>query len=344
VADLQLVIVAGPDAGREFDLTGGIVVGRDPSSGIVIEDADASERHASFAVEGASVTVEDLGSANGTFVNGERLAGSRMIGEGDRVRIGTTVFEIRSLVRAGGTEIPGGPPSEEQPPQPLPQEPGGYAQPGAPPAAYGQGAMTAAAYPVGYEVGLPEGGIARWRPFLQGTLFPVLAIPHYVVLFFIWIAAFFAWVAAFFAILFTGRYPRGLFDFLAGTLRWTFRVMGFTYLFTEAYPPFSLGEEPDYPIRVRVAYPEGGIARWRPLVHWLLAIPHYIVLYFLGIGAFFAYLVVWFAVVFTRAYPPALFNFLVGYHRWQVRYAAYFAWMTEEYPPFSLSETPGVAP
>ena len=324
MADLKLVIVAGPDAGREFDLAGAIVVGRDPASGIVVEDAEASGRHASFAVEGASVTVEDLGSTNGTFVNGERLAGTRMIGEDDRVRIGATVFEIRPVVQQ--------------------QEPGGYAQPGAPPAAYGQGAMTAAAYPVGYVVGVPEGGIARWRPFLQGALFPVLAIPHYIVLCFIWIAAFFALVAAFFAILVTGRYPRGLFDFLAGTLRWTFRVVGFTYLFTEAYPPFSLGEEPDYPIRVRVAYPEEGIARWRPLVHWLLAIPHYIVLYFLGIAAFFAYLIVWFAIVFTRSYPPALFNFLVGYHRWQVRYAAYFAWMTEEYPPFSLSETPGVAP
>jgi hypothetical protein len=87
---------------------------------------------------------------------------------------------------------------------------------------------------------------------------------------------------------------------------------------------------------VRIEYPERGIARWRPLLHWLLAIPHYIVIYFLGIGAFFAYVIAWFAIVFTGAYPPALFNFLAGYHRWQARFLGYNMWTTEEYPPFSL--------
>jgi hypothetical protein len=91
-----------------------------------------------------------------------------------------------------------------------------------------------------------------------------------------------------------------------------------------------------YPVQLEF-HGDPRIARWRPLVHWLLSIPHYIVIYFLGIGAFFAYIAVWFAIVFTRAYPPALFNFMVGFHRWQARYVAYILWMTEEYPPFSLS-------
>jgi hypothetical protein len=193
------------------------------------------------------------------------------------------------------------------------------------------------AYPAGFEAGYPQGGIARWRPFLQGAFFAVLAIPHFIALFFIWIGAFFAWIAAFFAILFTGRYPRGLFDFLAGTMRWSFRVIGFTYLLTEAYPPFSFDEEPGYPIHVPVEYPpDGEIARWRPLVHWLLAIPHLIIVYFLAIAAFVVFIVAWFSILFTRTWPPSMFNFFAGYMRWNIRVIAYYLWMTEEYPPFSL--------
>jgi hypothetical protein len=387
VADLQLVIVEGPDAGREFDLAGAIVAGRDPESGIVIDDAEASRKHASFSAEGASVTVEDLASTNGTFVNGERLAGARTIGEGDRVRIGTTVFELRALTQAtsvgtaipepddfqatrvGGTAIPdappptpapqassapqgpppAGPPAGGAPPPPPsgpppgaapgpppsfppPQQPGAFAQPGRPPAPYGQGAMATGGYPVTFEADYPQGGIDRWRPFVQGWL---LTIPHWFALFFVAIGAYIAIIISWFAVLITGRYPRGLFDFVAGTLRWSNRVTGYTYLMTEQYPPFSMGEEPQYPIRTRFQYPEK-IARWRPLVHWLLAIPHLIVVYFLALAAFFAYVIVWFSIVFTRAYPPGLFNFIAGVQRWNTRVVAYYLWMTEEYPPFGL--------
>jgi hypothetical protein len=136
-------------------------------------------------------------------------------------------------------------------------------------------------------------------------------------------------------VLFTGQYPRGLFDFVAGTLRWANRVSGYSYLMTEQYPPFSLGEEPQYPIRVRFEYPEK-IARWRPLVHWLLAIPHIIVVYFLAIAAFVVFIVAWFSIVFTRTWPEGMFKFFAGYMRWNIRVVAYYLWMTEEYPPFSL--------
>jgi hypothetical protein len=378
VADLQLVIVDGPDAGREFDLAGAIVVGRDPDSGIPIEDAEASRRHASFSAEGSTVTVEDLGSTNGTFVNGERLTGSRTVGEGERVRIGTTVFEVRSTVQAtrvgtaipdepvdpqatrvGGTAIPdeptseppseppaGGPPPPSFPPpgpppepgppaagSPPPQQPGAAAQPGQPPAPYGGAAVGQVAYPIEYEADYPQNGIARWRPFLQG----LLLFPQIFVLFFVLIAAWFtfAWFA-WWAILFTGRYPRGAFNFLSGVLRWGERVNSFGSLMTEQYPPFTGQDDPSYPIRVRVQYPEGGIARWRPLVHWLLAIPHFIVVYFLGLAAAIALLISWFAIVFTRTYPPELFKFIAGVQRWRTRVSGYFLLMTEEYPPFSL--------
>jgi hypothetical protein len=152
---------------------------------------------------------------------------------------------------------------------------------------------------------------------------------------FLGIGAYFAYLFAFFAILFTGRYPRALFDFLAGVFRWNNRILGYQYWMTQQYPPFSLDEEPGYPVRTRYDYPEK-IARWRPLVHWILAIPHIIVLYFLFIAEGVVIFITFFVIVFTRQWPRSLFDFTVGILRWRTRVGAYTAWMTEEYPPFSL--------
>jgi predicted component of type VI protein secretion system len=95
VADVQIVIVDGPNSGREFELSGATVVGRDQSAGLVIDDPEASRRHASLSVSESGVTVEDLGSTNGTFVNGARISDARDVVGGDKLRIGTTVFELR---------------------------------------------------------------------------------------------------------------------------------------------------------------------------------------------------------------------------------------------------------
>jgi hypothetical protein len=167
--------------------------------------------------------------------------------------------------------------------------------------------------------------------FFQG----ILAIPHFIALFFVLIGAYFGFIVTWFSILFTRRYPPGLFNFTAGALRWANRVNGYTYLMTEEYPPFSLDEAP-YPVRTRFAYPEGGISRWRVFFQGFLAIPHFIVLYLLGIAAYLAFIVVWFSILFTRNYPPAIFNFIAGVLRWQTRVFGYILLMTEEYPPFSL--------
>jgi Domain of unknown function (DUF4389) len=222
------------------------------------------------------------------------------------------------------------PPS--QPPSLPPQQPGAAAQPGQPPAPHSPTGLGPAGYPVQFEANFPQAGIARWRPFLQSWL---LAIPHWFALFFVGIAAYCVIIVSWFAVLITGRYPEGMFNFVAGTLRWANRVTAYTYLMTEEYPPFSMGEEPQYPVRTHFQYPQK-IARWRPLVQWLLAIPHVIALYFVAIGAFIAYVIAWFAIVFTRKFPEGLFDFIAGYMRWNSRVIAYYLWMTEEYPPFGL--------
>ncbi len=171
----------------------------------------------------------------------------------------------------------------------------------------------------------------------------LLGIPHYILLVFLWIAYAVVTVIAFFAILFTGKYPRGLFNFNVGVLRWTWRVCFYSYgaLGTDKYPPFSLASDKKYPADLDVIYPEK-LSRGLVLVKWwLLAIPHYIVVgFFLGGGrgglifvlAIFGAI----ALLFTGKYPKDLFRFVVGLNRWTYRVIAYATLMTDKYPPFRL--------
>src|SRR5689334_24543065 len=137
-------------------------------------------------------------------------------------------------------------------------------------------------YPVQVRARLAE-PLSRWLWLVKW----LLAIPHYIVLFFLWIAFAVVTVIAFFAIVFTGRYPRGLFGFNLGVLRWSWRVGYYTYsaLGTDRYPPFSLDEHPDYPATLDIAYP-GRLSRCLVLAKWwLLAILQYAIVVFLAGGA-----------------------------------------------------------
>ena len=182
----------------------------------------------------------------------------------------------------------------------------------------------------------------------------LLLVPHYIVLACLYIATFVLTTVAFFAILFTGRYPRSLFDFNVGVLRWSWRVSfyGYSALGTDRYPPFTFDVAADYPATLDVPYPEH-LSRGLVLVKWwLLAIPQYIVIGILTGGGdigLVTVLVLVAAVVrlFGGRYPADIFNLVMGLNRWVYRVLAYVMLMRDEYPPFRLdmgSTDPGAAP
>ncbi|TVT16794.1 DUF4389 domain-containing protein, partial [Amycolatopsis rhizosphaerae] len=197
-----------------------------------------------------------------------------------------------------------------------------------------------APYPVRVEASL-DPAVSRWLWLVKW----LLAIPHYFLLAWLWVAFFVLSIGAFFAILVTGRYPRGIFDFNVGVLRWTWRVQFYAYfaLGTDRYPPFTLADVPDYPAHLDVTYLER-LSRGLVLVKWwLLAIPHYIVAaVFIGGGSWFTWqsgdtgfewaagglvgilvLVAAIVLLFTGSYPKSIFDFVLGMDRWVFRVAAY---------------------
>ena len=137
-------------------------------------------------------------------------------------------------------------------------------------------------------------------------------------------------------ILFRQKYPRWWFDWNLQLARFSSRVGVYLALMDDTYP--STDEEQS--VRLNFPYPDAreGLTRWMPLVKWFLAIPHYIVLFFLSIAAFVCIVIAWFAILFTGRYPRGLFDFIEGVLRWWTRVIAYaFVLVTDEYPPFSLS-------
>ncbi|HUH06675.1 MAG TPA: DUF4389 domain-containing protein [Egibacteraceae bacterium] len=216
----------------------------------------------------------------------------------------------------------------------------------------GAGTIVAAApYPARLEARL-DPQLSRWQWLVKW----ILALPHYVVLAFLWVAFVLLTVVAGVAVLLTGRYPRPIFEFNTGVLRWTWRVAyyAWTGLGTDQYPPFTLAQA-DYPATFEVTYPQQ-LSRGLVLVKWwLLAIPHYCVVGLLTSSAVLAVdiagsryefldggltgLLSLIAVVtlgVTARYPQGLFSLVIGLNRWVFRVVAYAALMTDDYPPFRL--------
>ena len=184
-------------------------------------------------------------------------------------------------------------------------------------------------YPAAIEISYPH-ELNRWLPLVKW----LLILPHAFALVFVAIGAFFAVIYGFFAVLFTGRWPRGAFDLVVGTLRWAYRVAAYFHLMTDAYPPFSLADDPNYPVRVNVAYPER-IDNWRPLVQWLLAIPYLFVAAILYWLTGVLTIVAFFTVLFTKRIPRELYELMLPGFRWNVRGNACAYFTTERYPPFT---------
>ncbi len=204
--------------------------------------------------------------------------------------------------------------------------------------------------------GILDSRVSRWLWLVK----MFLGIPHFIVLAALWVGVIFVTLMAGASIVATGRYPRRLFDFTVGVLRWNWRVGFYVYaaLGTDRYPPFSF-DPADYPATLDVAYP-AQLSRIQVLSKWLLAIPHVIVVWLFGatlllypipalndisngplsIGAYsvlnLLVVIAGFFLLVTGAYPNSLFDFLMGLNRWVYRVIVYVALMTDDYPPFRL--------
>jgi hypothetical protein len=183
----------------------------------------------------------------------------------------------------------------------------------------------------------------------------LLLIPHFIVLVFLAIAFVVLSIVAFFSLLFTGRYPRGIFDFNLGVMRWGWRVSFYAYGAngTDRYPPFTLDDVPDYPARLDIAYPEHHRKGLALIGWWIAGIPQYIISgVFAGGGSFswttghdawgasgfgltgLLVVISGLVLLFRGDYPRSMFDFVMGLNRWVLRVTAYAALMTPDYPPF----------
>ncbi|HEU5108796.1 MAG TPA: DUF4389 domain-containing protein [Micromonosporaceae bacterium] len=187
----------------------------------------------------------------------------------------------------------------------------------------------------------------------------LLLLPHYLVLAVLWVAFVAVTAVAYVMVLFTGRYPPAIHGFATGVLRWTWRVgfYGYSVLGTDRYPPFTLAERPDYPAGLTVEPPRR-LPRWLPLVAWLLALPHLLILAAMAGAAWVAWeapgadqggvvalsvigvavLIAAVALLFTGRYPTGLYDLLAGLSRWWLRVVAYVTLLTGAYPPFRLDQ------
>jgi hypothetical protein len=200
-------------------------------------------------------------------------------------------------------------------------------------------------YPLTYDVTPPEG--ARNR--LTCAFRVILGIPHLLLVggpysvgigannsggvlgAVAGICAFIAW----FAILFTGKFPRGLWDLCHMYMRWRAKAVAYLALLRDEYPPFG---DADYPaVDFQLDYPDQPHNRWTVAFRLILAIPQVIVFFFVAIAGVLAAIIAWFAILFTGRYPDGLWRFALGVNRWSMRLQAYLLLMRDEYPPFSLT-------
>ncbi len=190
-------------------------------------------------------------------------------------------------------------------------------------------AAPASGDPVRFDVEYPD-QLSRLLIFFKW----LLVIPHLIIIGVLGMVQYVITIVAFFTILFTKKYPEGLFNIAVGVMRWNANANAYMLLLRDEYPPFSW-EPGEYPLSLEIDYPDE-LSRWAPLYKWLLIIPNLIALVIVAIVAYFLLFIAWFAILFTGKFPRGMFDFVVGTMRWGLRVNAYLYLMRDEYPPFSL--------
>lgn len=189
-------------------------------------------------------------------------------------------------------------------------------------------------YPIIYSAKFEEEGRSRLITFFR----MIVVIPWQIVAFFYGIAALIGVVIAWFAILFTAKYPPGLYDFVAGFVRFNARINSFYYLLTDEWPPFNGEPDDAYPVRVGVQPPAREYSRLKTLFRLIVGIPVYLLLYVMGIIAGVVAFLAWFALVFSARLPDGFYKPIRAAMAFQAKANAYFFLLTEDYPPFWTEE------
>ena len=234
-----------------------------------------------------------------------------------------------------------------------------------------------AQYPVQVRIDRPPESSRLWAVLTILWIKLIALIPHLVCLLVLEIAFWIVFIVAQVAVLFTGRFPNGIHGFMTGVMRWQTRVSGFMFNLSDRYPPFALRSVPEYEVDLDIEYPEksnrllagvtvavmvlvvvlaallagDGDSRsnngvWLNQVgnfRWILAIPHVVVLSFIGIAAMFVWFIVQWVILFAASFPPGLHRFVGGYVRWSTRVNAFVYGLTDKYPPFSLEPDAGAS-
>ncbi len=190
----------------------------------------------------------------------------------------------------------------------------------------------APAYPFTFEAD-PAAPQSRLTVFFR----ILLLIPHAIVVGLLGIVTAIITLVAWVIILVTGSYSSGMSTFVVNWLHWATRLGGYSMLLTGKYPPFTLGPDDSYPVRMSGIATESERNRLTVFFRILMVIPHAIILYFVQLAAGVVVLICWFIALFTGSIPEGMHNFLVGYNRWNLRYTAYAFLLTDQYPPFSLN-------
>jgi hypothetical protein len=194
-------------------------------------------------------------------------------------------------------------------------------------------------YPVSYEADNPGEGRNRLTTFFRS----IVVIPWAIVAALYGFVASIAVVIAWFALIFTGRYPDGLYNFVAGYVRMISRVNAFHFLATDEWPPFNGEENAGYPVRIGIPAPKPEYSRLKAGFRLIIGIPVILLSYVQALIAFVIAIIAWFAILFTGQLSDGLFNPLRSALAYQARATAYFSLLTEDYPPFSLEESPAGA-